>query len=181
MFQLGLNTKCPSCELTFWSHLDNVKTNSTCEFCGHVFNILLQFDKRNWEYRRLGIFGLNDDQAGGIPVILTLNQLQLHFRNNFNSFIYSTALKIEQAAGDRKQCEVDFLIITSDHAGKVSIIIAECKNGCPIDEKDINNLQTVANSLTQLNVSSYILVSKLTVFTKQKVSIVQQYKGSKIA
>jgi hypothetical protein len=38
VFRVGLNFKCPNCELGFWTHIDNVATEIACEYCGQRFN-----------------------------------------------------------------------------------------------------------------------------------------------
>jgi hypothetical protein len=75
VFRVGLDFKCPNCELSSWLHLDEVKTVSTCTYCGHQFSVIEQLKDRDWRYRRSGLFGRDDNQLGGIPVTLAIQQL----------------------------------------------------------------------------------------------------------
>lgn len=76
VFRVGLRLLCPNCELENWVHLDEIRTISRCEYCGRDFNITGQLKDRDWAFRRSGLFGRDDHQGGGIPVVLTLQQLQ---------------------------------------------------------------------------------------------------------
>jgi hypothetical protein len=76
VFRAGLRLLCPNCELESWIHLDDIRTITRCEYCGKDFNITSQLRDRDWAFRRSGLFGRNDHQGGGIPVALTLQQLQ---------------------------------------------------------------------------------------------------------
>jgi len=74
VFRTGLEFNCPNCELLSWIHLDDVRTKSTCAYCDHTYDVTPQLKDRDWRYRRSGIFGRADDQLGGVPVALTLQQ-----------------------------------------------------------------------------------------------------------
>ena len=75
VFRVGLEFTCPNCELPSWVHLDEVRTRSICNYCDHGYDVTPQLKDRDWRYRRSGIFGREDDQLGGVPVALTLQQL----------------------------------------------------------------------------------------------------------
>src|SRR6202008_3485854 len=72
VFRIGLDFKCPNCELSSWIHLAEVKTIAACEYCGHQFSIISQLKDRDWRYRRSGLFGRDDNQLGSIPVALAI-------------------------------------------------------------------------------------------------------------
>lgn len=167
VFRVGIELTCPNCDLKFWRQIDDVKSKSFCELCGNEFNILAQLKDRAWLYRRSGIFGLDDNQAGGIPVTVTLNQLLSNFHSE--KFIYVTAMNIERKGSKKIKCESDFIIITSDHNGKVSIIISECKTRDTISAKDVSNLTKVADALSSKNIDTYILFSKLSDFSDVEI------------
>jgi hypothetical protein len=76
VFRIGLDLKCPNCELSSWIHLDDVKTISACAYCGHQFSIISQLKDRDWRYRRSGLFGRDDNQLGSIPGALAIQQLR---------------------------------------------------------------------------------------------------------
>jgi hypothetical protein len=42
VFRVGLELKCPNCELPSWVHLDEVKTNSPCPYCDQLYDITAQ-------------------------------------------------------------------------------------------------------------------------------------------
>lgn len=169
VFRAGLNLKCSNCELEFWRVIDDLKSNSICEYCGDEFEILSQLKDRDWFYRRSGIFGLNDNQEGGIPVSLTLQQLALH--NHSEKFLYLTSVNIERETAEINKCESDFVVLTCDHDGKISIVIGECKSsGGEISQKDVENLIKVADSLSRDHIDTYILFSKLANFSDEEVN-----------
>jgi hypothetical protein len=90
VFRVGLEFTCPNCRLPSWIHLDDVKTRSTCGYCDYVYDVTPQLKDRDWRYRRSGIFGREDEQLGGVPVALTLQQLASSLHERFT--MYSTAL-----------------------------------------------------------------------------------------
>jgi hypothetical protein len=171
VFRVGIELICPNCDLKFWRMLDSVKSKSICELCSHKFNILTQLKDRDWFYRRSGIFGLDDNQAGGIPVVLTLNQLLSNFHSD--TFLYVTAMNIE-FDGTNKKCETDFIIISWNRDGKVSIVVSECKTRNPIEAQDVENLKIVADKLVNKHIEAYILFSKLADFSDAEVELCMQ-------
>lgn len=62
VFRVGLTFICPNCELESWTHLDDVATEITCEYCGKRFNVTPQLKDGAWAYRRSGLFGREDHQ-----------------------------------------------------------------------------------------------------------------------
>ena len=168
IFRCGIELKCPSCSLKFWRALDDIKSISDCEYCSESFNILTQLKDQNWQYRRSGIFGLDDNQDGAIPVVLTLQQLiaNVHPR----TFLYITATKI--TFNDKRLengCESDFICITMDHFGKIAIILSECKTNGIVEEKDIKNLTTVMDAFPPEVFDTYLLLAKLQDFSKEEI------------
>lgn len=71
VFRVGYCFVCPNCELKFWSHLDDIEAEISCEYCGQRFNVATQLHEGQWAYRRSGLFGRDDHQQGAIPVSLT--------------------------------------------------------------------------------------------------------------
>jgi hypothetical protein len=76
IFRVGLDFKCVNCELNSWIPIDDIRTVSTCIYCGHQFDVTSQLKDRDWRYRRSGLFGRDDSQLGSIPVTLALQQLE---------------------------------------------------------------------------------------------------------
>lgn len=172
VFRVGLNLTCPNCILKFWCAIDNLKTDTRCDYCGVNFEIVSQLKDRDWAYRRSGIFGLDDNQAGGIPVALTLQQL--HLSMHLDNFLYSTSINIEPQNADINNCESDFVILTYDFKGKASIVISECKSKKEITSEDVKNLMKVADALTNKYIEVYILFSKLTEFSDEEIKLCRQ-------
>jgi hypothetical protein len=110
MFRAGLFFLCPNCGLEFWVHLDSVRTTSACEYCDTEFNVMPQLRDRDWRFRRSGLFGRDDDQAGGIPVSTVLQQLEVTLGGRL--FGWSTGMELEQTEQPGWNCESDFVLLT---------------------------------------------------------------------
>lgn len=166
VFRVGLELKCKSCELTFWRHLDDLKTILNCEYCGNEFNITPQLRDRDWAYRRSGLFGRDDNQAGSIPVILTLQQLDTF--THMHPAIYATSMEIEPKTVSINKCETDFVLVTKAHDPRVQIVIGECKTRKEITEHDVLNLAKVADAFPRERFDVFILFSKLNGFSNEE-------------
>lgn len=110
VFRVGLKLECPICRLDFWVSLDDVRTQTKCEYCGQDFIVTSQLRDRDWRYRRPGLFGRDNHQEGGIPVALTLMQLQTVLRDH--AILYTTAMEVKPAGAPVQKCETDFVILT---------------------------------------------------------------------
>lgn len=166
VFRVGLKLECKSCELTFWRHLDDIKTVLNCEYCGNEFNITPQLRDRDWAYRRSGLFGRDDHQGGSIPVVLTLQQLDTF---THAPAIYATSMEIEPTTVSINKCETDFVLLTKAYDPKVQIVIGECKTRKEITEQDVVNLAKVANAFPDERFEVFILFSKLDGFSNVEV------------
>jgi hypothetical protein len=168
MFRAGLSFSCPNCGLEFWLHLDSVRTTSACEYCDTEFNVMPQLRDRDWRFRRSGLFGRDDDQAGGIPVAVVLQQLETTLGGRL--FGWSTGMELEQTVEPGWKCETDFLLLTeSGHEGP-QIAVAEVKSaGGEISEADVRNLSRVADLFEKTTLSPYIVFAKLGTFTDAEV------------
>lgn len=176
IFRVGLKIRCTHCELEFWRSLEEVKSKNTCEYCGNDFEIISQLKDRDWFYRRSGIFGLDDDQAGGIPVVLTLQQLHANDMS-LDKFLYVTSMNIRSDSVNINKCESDFIILSQDHDCKISLIFAECKTGDAITAQDANNLRKLADAFPKDRINTYILFSKLSNFTGEEIEICKSIKS----
>jgi hypothetical protein len=148
VFRAGLRLLCPNCELESWMHLDEIRTISRCEYCGKDFNITSQLKDRDWAFRRSGLFGRDDHQAGGIPVALTLQQLQtaLHWR----ILAYTTGTELEPAGTNIEKCETDFVLLAESLREQIlQVVIGECKGHGEITEDDVRKLALVADALSK--------------------------------
>ena len=108
VFRAGLEFKCPNCQLPSWMHLDDVKTRLNCAYCDHNYDVTSQLKDRDWRYRRSGIFGRDDDQLGGVPVALTLQQLGSVLHDGLA--MYATATKFRAGTTTIEDCEFGFCV-----------------------------------------------------------------------
>lgn len=169
VYRTGLEFDCPSCRLEFWRSLDDVRTEVTCEYCGHKFNVAPYLrDKNVWRYRRSGLFGRADNQEGAIPVILTIQQLHTTLR--WREMLYAPAMTLESKSIAISKCETDFVTLAkSPLDGKIDIAIGECKTRKQISDDDVKNLQTIADALPSERFNVYIIFSKLGSFTSEEL------------
>ncbi|MFH0801507.1 MAG: hypothetical protein V2A78_03850 [bacterium] len=171
VFRVGLNFQCPNCELKFWLHLDDIKTIAECEYCGNKFNATSQLRDQYWAYRRSGLFGRDDHQEGGIPVALTLQQLDATLEPEL--MLYTTGMNINPITAPVNTCETDLVLITQTHNGRVQLAIGECKTrGEKIAEKaekDVENLKKVADAFPPERFESFIVFSKTHPFTENEI------------
>jgi hypothetical protein len=176
MFRAGLSFMCPNCGLEFWLHLDSVKTTSACEYCDTEFNVMPQLRDRDWRFRRSGLFGRDDDQAGGIPVATVLQQLEVTLGGRL--FGWTTGMELEYPGQLGWKCETDFVLLTeSGHEGP-QIAISEVKSaGGEITEADVRNLSRVADLFEKTTLAPYIVFAKLGAFTDAEVERCKVAKG----
>jgi len=171
VFQVGLTLKCSVCELDFWLGLDDVKSQVRCLYCGKEFNILMQLRDRAWAYRRSGLFGRDDHQKGGIPVALTLQQLETALHGSLKCF--TTAMDLEPQGAAVPKCETDFVALIT--AGirddrPLQLLIGECKDrGGEITASDAANLKAVAEAFNKSPFSVYILFAKAGEFSTDEI------------
>lgn len=168
VFRVGLDLECPNCLLDFWLSLDDVKTQSMCEFCGNHFDVTEQLKDRDWRYRRSGLFGKNNNQEGSIPVVLLLQQFDTILHSS--DIVYTTALEITSDGAPIKKCETDFVILTQENVNReVQIVIGECKNRVEITKDDVDKLTRVAEAFESIGIRVFIVFAKLTDFSHEEL------------
>ncbi len=170
VFRAGLKLLCPNCELDSWVHLDDARTVNRCEYCGKDFNITPQLKDRDWAYRRSGLFGRDDHQRGGIPVALTLQQLQTAMHDRI--LAYTTGTDLDSITADIQKCETDFvLIVEAPRTNALQIAIGECKSdGGEMTADDVTKLTRVADALSATrSCEAFIIFSKTSSFTPGEV------------
>ena len=173
VFRAGLKFDCPRCRLEFWTSLDDVRTEATCEYCGHKFNITPYLKDRDWAFRRSGLFGKNDHQEGAIPVVLTLQQLHTTFHSR--EMLYAPAMSLNLKSKTILKCETDFVaVVQSPLDGKIDIAIGECKTRDQISDEDVNNLKAVADAFPRERFNVYIIFSKLCPFSAEELERVRR-------
>jgi len=173
VFRVGLEFKCPNCQIASWLHLDEVKTVSSCPYCDNTHDVTPQLKDRDWRYRRSGIFGRNDDQLGGVPVALTLQQLSTSLHDS--ALMYSTAINFRPDGAEIEVCESDFVAVVAGKLGvdesAVQIVFGETKTDGPIDAEDIRKLGKLADAIPQDIAQTYILLSKTGTFSAEEVAL----------
>lgn len=174
VFRVGMEPKCDHCELAFWQSLDDLRTVLECTYCGSRFGITGQLRDRNWAYRRSGLFGRNDDQHGGIPVALALQQLDTELRVS-GHMSFATSLEVSPAGAAIARCETDFLVIARgqslDFPHHPQLVVGECKSdGGTITETDAANLARVADAFPTRRFSTFVLFAKTGKFSKKEIA-----------
>jgi hypothetical protein len=178
VFRAGLCFHCPNCELESWVHLDDIRTLNQCEYCGKQFNVTPQLKDRDWAYRRSGLFGRDDNQGGGVPVALTLMQLQNAMRDRILG--YTTGTNLNPTTANIRPCETDFVLIAESPRERIpQIVIGECKSdGGVIEPDDTQNMGLVADALAARDCEVFILFSKTGNFTSEEVDRCKRSQGS---
>ncbi|MFG1300710.1 hypothetical protein V5F49_13025 [Xanthobacter sp. V3C-3] len=172
VFRPGLEFDCPNCRLSFWISLDDAKSSLECQYCGHRFGASSQLRDKNWAFRRSGLFGRNDHQAGGIPVALTLQQLVK--LNSFGHPIYATGMTLRPAGAAIRPCETDFVVVARrSRTRRIQIVIGETKTRHPITADDVRNLTAVAEAFSTDTFDLYIAFSRLTPFEDEEVDLIR--------
>ncbi|MGE3509198.1 MAG: hypothetical protein AB7N65_09980 [Vicinamibacterales bacterium] len=172
VFRTGLELTCPRCELAFWVSLDDAKTTVECEYCGRSFASAPQLKDRDWRYRRSGLFGSNDNQHGGLPVVVTLQQLETLLK--MDKMLYATSLDLEPTKAPIDKCETDFVVLAGGHSHNMphqpQVVIGECKSGGgTITRDDAVHLAKVADALPTKRVSAFIVFAKLGSFSAEEI------------
>lgn len=162
VFRAGLKLACPTCQLDFWVTLDDARSTTECVYCGFSFNIVPQLRDRNWAYRRSGLFGRDDHQRGGIPVAVTLQQLDTMLHPGL--LAYAPGVQLRPGPAPIEECEADFILLApgSPRSGKpLTLILGECKDaGGEISAEDVRKLTAVARALDDGPWDVFVLFAK---------------------
>jgi hypothetical protein len=171
VFRVGLELKCPNCELSSWVQLDDIKTISICTYCGYQFSVTSQLRDRDWRYRRSGLFGRNDNQLGGIPVTLAIEQLEASLFDRL--LMYSTSLNLRSTGTLIEKCEVDFLAVVagadSFQEAPTQILFGEAKTGMQFNADDVRKLGKLADGIPKDMAEAFIMFAKTESFTSEEV------------
>ena len=179
LFRIGAELICPNCNLANWIALDVLKQQNLCELCGHRFDAARQLVAEVFHYRRTGVFGLEKNTQGAVPVALTLQQLDANLPSFTSGRIYAPSYDLISKAETDPPCEVDLVVlIPRVYPDKSEIILGECKDeGGIIDARDIANLRRIADALPQHRFESYILLTKLAPFTSNEIALAETLNG----
>ena len=173
LFRIGSDLNCPVCKITSWVSLDLLKHKVTCELCGHMHDVTRQLTVSNkWHYRRSGVFGIEKNAHGAVPVVLTLQYLDANLNTAFSQGLYIPSLDLHPLNNTSfNDCETDFVWFQpARYPEKSIVIISECKDKGPIDAKDIKNLKRVADLFPKDRFKPYVLLSQLTPFTADEIA-----------
>jgi hypothetical protein len=165
VFRAGLALKCDRCKLEFWQSIDRLGTKVECEFCGNTFNITTQLRDRDWAYRRSGLFGRDNHQEGGIPVALTLQQID----SALHGLLYGTGMTLTSSGASITPCETDFVVLGKEYDDRLEVGIGECKTRDEITEDDVSNLTKVADAFPDNRIRPFIIFSKVSEFTPEEI------------
>lgn len=168
---VGLELRCPHCELKFWRVLDDINSETYCEYCRTQFDVALQLNDRDWAYRRSGLFGRDDHQEGGIAVSVVLQQM--HTVIGQSNMLFTTALELSCAAS-RINCETDLVVLHPESDGRIALMIGECKTRGTIEETDVANLVKVADAFSKDRFDVFLLFAKLAPFSEEEIKICQK-------
>lgn len=171
VLRMGVELKCPFCELKFWLSLDKAQTISECALCGRLFNITAQIFNSNWAYRTSGIFAYRKGQGGAVPVALTLSKLinTFYIYPNIQSQLSSWSCNLTELENAKQACEADLVYFLIHDNGVREILLAECKGNKEIELHDLSNLMNIANFLEQAGNRVYLLFSKLNAFNQTEI------------
>ena len=147
--------------------IDDVATEAECLYCGNRFNCTRQLSKDPWQYRKSGLFGLDNNQEGGVPVALTLQQLDTLLSHR-SSALLMTSFDLTQRSGDSK-CETD-LFVAVDGYDHVSIAVGECKDAKgEISAEDVRNMIAVADAFPRNHFHTYVIFAKTAPLTQEEI------------
>lgn len=189
LFRIGSDLLCPRCQLYNWFPVDDLRQRVTCQMCGEPFVATSQLIESDWAYRRSGLLGTERNAQGAIPVLLTLQQLDVNLHSLSDSRSYSASLDLKPKNGQLENpCEVDFAwIIPRGYPERTIVIVGECKDrgqaavaggdGGTINATDIANLRVVADSFPKKRFKVFILLSKLCAFTPQEIELAKSLNG----
>ena len=172
VFRVGLELTCVHCELSFWVSVDDARSVVACTYCGKTFKVAKQLRDRDWRFRRSGLFGRNDNQQGGIPVAVTLQQLETTL--SIGKLLYTTSLELTPAGAAIDKCETDFVVITSGSSHhqrhQPELVIGECKAaGGKITVEDAEHLAKVADALSNRRLNVFIVFAKTGTFSDEEI------------
>ena len=179
LFRIGAELSCPACNLANWIALDELKQRNACELCGNSFDASRQLVRGVFHYRRTGVFGLEKNMQGAVPVTLTLQQLDVNIGDMRRGAIHATSYDLTPIAGTDPPCEVDLvMVLPRTWRDKAEVILGECKDGGgEIDATDIANLRRIADALPDNRFDTYILLAKLAPFTADEIALARSLNG----
>lgn len=173
VFIVGLEFRCPKCELEFWRVLDDVRCEAHCEYCGIQFEAATQLKDRDWAYRRSGLFGREDNQEGGLAVSVVLQQIDTAFMRHM---LFTTGMELS-AVSAQINWETDLVVLDPEREGRIGLVIGECKTRGKIEATDVANLTRVADALPRNRFDVFLLFAKLVPFSAEEIAACKMAQG----
>jgi hypothetical protein len=173
LFRIGADLTCPVCRLPSWLPLDVLQQRNVCSLCGSEYDATRQLLGEKWAYRRSGVMGLEKNNQGAVPVVLTLQQLDTNLGSSLDGHLYSPSLNLTPKDGS-PPLEVDFVwMVTRQSERRTVVILGECKDQMDdaIDENDIRNLRRAAEALPRSRFEAFLLLAKLAPFSPEEVAL----------
>lgn len=180
LFRIGMELDCPTCSLSSWIALDQLKQQNACEYCGSEYDATRQLVNTEFRYRRTGVLGFEKNSQGAVPVALLLQQLSQNFDFIGRDGIYLPSFELSPKDGvPLPTCETDFLaILPRSGLERTQIVIGECKDrGGLIEAEDVANMRAIANAFSKERFDAYILFAKLSAFTEAEIALAATLNG----
>jgi hypothetical protein len=180
LFRIGVELKCPTCNLPSWIALDTLKQVNVCDLCGAEYDATRQLVKAEFQYRRTGVLGLEKHSQGAVPVALVLQQLHINLNGLRHGSMYAPSYEVEPNQGsDIEPCEIDFIVVfPSLYPDRTQIVFGECKDvGGRIALDDLRKLNQVAAALPRHRFDTYLMLAKLSPFTPQEIEAAKALNG----
>jgi len=173
LFRMGADLKCPSCRLTSWVPLEQLRQQVTCELCGTSHDATRQLVEGDSTYRRTGILGLEQNTQGAVPVALLMQQLSVNVFSHFKEGFVLPSIDAEPLDGSAQRCELDvFALVRGRPLEPIQIMFGEVKDrGGTINANDIANLQRIAAMFKLYGFEVYPLLAKLSRFSEEEITL----------
>jgi len=166
VFRTGLDLACPHCELTFWRALDDITSESRCEYCGNGFNASGQLKDRDWRYRCSSLLGGDDDKRANLAAVVALGHLDAALGSDM---MYAAAMELAPGAVGNKAARVDLVVLGPTFDGRMQIVLGRCSLNDEITQQDAEDLAAVAEALPEERFSVFPLFVKLAGFSSDEI------------
>jgi hypothetical protein len=156
---------CLKCGCKSRISINEFQSNWKCNYCefDHYLPLLIRKelvnDIRAWKLCKAGMFAKGNNLEGGVPVMLTIMQLNRRIHGIDEKWITSLNIKI----GNKPPCEIDFALFDIGRRyddEQISVAIGECKENDEINDKDIDNLCQVKEQFERAGIKCYLVFSK---------------------
>lgn len=181
IFRIGADLDCPSCRLTSWLPLDDLRQNVDCIYCGADIDTTRHFSIEPLTFRRSGLLGIEKNMQGAIPVTMVLQQLM----NNIfggglrGGAVYMPSLNVDALDGSWPQPrETDFFAVELSPRGSMGrkpctrIVIGEAKDrGSSIDANDAETMRRITAEFPRERFEVYVIFAKLSAFAENEIAV----------